>query len=104
MQNRVKTPQEKKVLSYAKDRRNTYGENVKSSRTSIRQNKRLVNRANRHGLNQTLAQAANEQLLEKQEKIENAALGKRLKSWRKFPDEPLGEIVQKKVERRLSGK
>jgi hypothetical protein len=32
----MKTPQEKKHLSYAKDRRNTYGENSKSSRKAIR--------------------------------------------------------------------
>lgn len=30
-----KTPQDKKALSYAKDRRNTYGENDKSSRKAI---------------------------------------------------------------------
>ena len=33
-----KSPQEKKALSYAKDRRNTYGENDKSSRKNIPRN------------------------------------------------------------------
>src|SRR4028119_181715 len=42
-----KTPQEKKRLSYAKDRRNTYGENDKSSRKNIRRRKRHPNRSNR---------------------------------------------------------
>ncbi len=31
-----RTPQEKKALSYVKDRRNDYGENDKSSRKNIR--------------------------------------------------------------------
>ena len=39
-----RSPQEKKTLSYAKDRRNDYGENDKSSRKSIRRNKRVPNR------------------------------------------------------------
>ncbi|MFE2009824.1 hypothetical protein [Streptomyces sp. NPDC059491] len=42
-----RTPQEKKRLSYLKDHRNNYGENDKSSRKSIRRNKRFPNSANR---------------------------------------------------------
>ncbi|MFD0527546.1 hypothetical protein ACFQ1I_10530 [Kitasatospora arboriphila] len=42
-----RTPREKKRLSYLKDRRNAFGENDKSSRTSIRRRKRAVNSANR---------------------------------------------------------
>ncbi|UGT42762.1 hypothetical protein LTV02_04940 [Nocardia yamanashiensis] len=42
---RRKSPQEKKSLSYAKDRRNDYGENDKSSRRNIRRNKRFPHRA-----------------------------------------------------------
>ena len=38
------SPQEKKRLSYAKDRRNDYGENDKSSRKNIRRNKRACQR------------------------------------------------------------
>jgi hypothetical protein len=43
----MKTPQEKKKLSYMKDRRNTYGENGKSSRKSIRLSKALNEPATR---------------------------------------------------------
>jgi hypothetical protein len=42
-----KSPQVKKALNYAKDRRNDYGENDKSSRKNIRRNKRTPNRADR---------------------------------------------------------
>jgi hypothetical protein len=41
------TPQEKKRLSYERDRRNTYGENDKSSRKNIPRGKRLASRAAR---------------------------------------------------------
>ena len=53
MTKRRKTPQEKKILSYAKDCRNNYGENDKSARKTIprrkqqqRQNERRVLKAN----------------------------------------------------------
>jgi hypothetical protein len=44
-----RSPQEKKALSYAKDRRNVYGENDKSSRKNIRRNKRIPNKLRRRG-------------------------------------------------------
>jgi hypothetical protein len=52
--NRAKTPQEKKVLSYQKDRRNTYGESVHGARKAIPQRKAWVNRSYRHGVRQQL--------------------------------------------------
>lgn len=42
------TPQQKKALSYERDRRNVYDENDKSSRKNIPLRKRLVSKANRH--------------------------------------------------------
>ncbi len=44
---RRRSPQEKKALSYAKDRRNEYGENDKSSRRNIPRSKKFPHRANR---------------------------------------------------------
>jgi hypothetical protein len=49
------TPQQKKQLSYAKDRRNTYGENSKSSRKNIPLSKALDIRAERRAQESTLA-------------------------------------------------
>jgi hypothetical protein len=43
-----RTPQEKKSLSLAKDRRNVYGEAPHGARKSIPLKKKLRNRANRH--------------------------------------------------------
>ncbi len=51
---RRKTPQEKKKYSYAKDRRNAYGENDKSSRKNIPRRKKAPHRANRRRAGQIL--------------------------------------------------
>lgn len=51
----AQSPQQKKALSYRKDRRNGYGENDKSSRKAIPLRKALANRKSRHRANQALA-------------------------------------------------
>jgi hypothetical protein len=52
-----RSPQEKKRLSYSRDRRNYYGENDKSSRKNIARHKRRRHRAERHSVRQHLAAA-----------------------------------------------
>ncbi|GLX94684.1 hypothetical protein [Herbidospora sp. NBRC 101105] len=79
-----------KRLSYAKDRRNDYGENDKSSRKNIRRNKRFPHRANRRREHQILHAG-----------VEEVLYLKRPKRWRKYRDAPLGEIVQDRIERRM---
>ena len=44
---RIKSPQDKKNASLERDRRNTYGENAKSSRKNIPQSKQLSHQAER---------------------------------------------------------
>jgi len=90
------TPQEKKELSYAKDRRNAYGENDKSSRKNIPLRKRLVNRANRHQEQQLLSGVTGTPDTDTADVTEQRLLGTRPKSWRKSPDEPLGERLRKR--------
>jgi hypothetical protein len=87
-------PQEKKALSYAKDRRNDYGENDKSSRKSIRRRKRDPNRSDRHRERQVLANATGvtaDPVLA--EDAERALVVKKSKwytvRWRKRCDAPL---------------
>ena len=86
MTKRRLTPQEKKVLSYAKDCPNVYGENDKSSRKAIprrkqqqRQNERRVLKAN---LKKTI-EGTEEVTLERP----------KLGMWRKVADEPLGSRI-----------
>ena len=95
-----KSPQQKKRLSYLKDSRNTYGENSKSSRKSIRHHKRHVVRANRRQHEQATSQVTGAPDLDALEAAEIDALGHREKRWAKFADEPLGEVVQHKLRRR----
>ncbi|MBW6439025.1 hypothetical protein KZ829_35380 [Actinoplanes hulinensis] len=99
-----RSPQEKKALSYAKDRRNSYGENDKSSRRNIRRNKRTPNRADRHREHQLLAGATGLLAERVAERVEERLSAKKsmwvTKRWRKCPDAPLGDVVASKLRRR----
>lgn len=94
------TPQEKKALSYEKDRRNAYGGNDKASRKAVPLRKRLVNRANRHDEQRRLRQAVGPPDEGGAEAAEAGLAGRRPKRWRKWADRPLREHVQRRVERR----
>lgn len=101
-----RSPQEKKALSYAKDRRNDYGENDKSSRKNLRRNKRIPNRADRHREHQVLSAAAGIAVVpDVVERAEAKLLAKKsmwmTKRWRKWRDAPLGEIVEGRLRRRV---
>ncbi len=81
-------PRKKKEESLKHDRRNTYGENDKSSRKSIRRRKRLVNQIYRHKVNQVLetndTDAAEGSVAEIQRPY-----------WKKSPDQRLGDVLRK---------
>jgi hypothetical protein len=93
---RRRSPQEKNALSYAKDRRDVYGENDKSSRKNIPLHKRLVNKANRHTAQQQLREAGGLVDLDRAEHAEVRLAGGRPKVWRKQPDMPLGEYLERR--------
>ncbi|WP_405492848.1 hypothetical protein [Nocardia sp. NBC_00511] len=100
----AKSPQEKKALSYARDRRNAHGENDKSSRKAIRLNKRRPNRADRRQDRQTVAAVRGVVAPEVSEGAENR-LGTTTsnwfkRGWRKRPDIPLGEFVIRQLRKR----
>ena len=99
---RRRSPQEKKRLSYARDRRNDYGENDKSSRSAIRLNKRFPHRANRVLVRQDLRAASGILDLDRGSAAESTLLARRSKSWRKIPDSPLGDHVEAALTRRIS--
>jgi hypothetical protein len=102
---RGRSPQEKKALSYARDRRNDYGENDKASRKSIRRRKRDPNRSDRHRERQVLAGASgiavDPQVVED---AERALATKKSKwytvRWRKWRDAPLADIIENRLRRR----
>lgn len=88
-----KTPQQKKQLSYKKDRRNAYGENDKSSRTSIRFKKRYLNRSYRKSVRQRLNSSLSINSETAAFEIENEALAVKRKKWQKYPDITLKQHI-----------
>ena len=101
--NRRRTPQEKKRLSYSKDRRNAYGENDKSSRKNIARNKRNRVRAERHREQQQLSAASGPVDAEVEAALdERLARTRRGSRWRKFPDTQLGLHVERSLARRAA--
>jgi hypothetical protein len=92
----MKTPQENKQLSYAKDHRNTYGENSKASRKSIPLSKALDIRAERHVQDRTLSAALSASDLDELVDVEIQVKDSKPRQWKKSPDEPLGEVLAKK--------
>ena len=95
-----RTPQEKKELSYERDRRNVYGRAPHASRKLIPLNKALRNRANRHYENQQVdyqGPVPDEDLADEL----GSSLHHRVpQEWKKYPDAPLGEVVAKKSRKR----
>ncbi|MEU8513534.1 hypothetical protein AB0C76_18375 [Kitasatospora sp. NPDC048722] len=98
-----KSPQQKKLLSYLKDRRNNYGENDKSSRRNIRRNKQAVNSANRRREHLALAASAGADAAGEPaaDTIDRDLHRRRPKRWRKWPDLPLGQLVVSGLEQRV---
>jgi hypothetical protein len=96
-----RTPQEKKRLSYARDRRNNYGENDKSSRKNIPRSRAMMHRANRHRTHQVLGDAKGAPDAAVEDGVEQRLLNRRPKKWRKWRDSPLSEIVEYKLQRRV---
>ena len=98
---RQKSPQEKKVLSYAKDRRSNYGENDKASRKNIPLRKAKVNRAYRRKVNEILSEVDGG-TFEHADLVDGKAKNVKREFWKKCADEPLGTFLKRKLERRRS--
>ena len=96
-----KTPQEKKALSLANDRRNTYGNNQKAARKAIPLRKALESRRVRHKDNQALSQISqlDEAALDLAESSARHSVS-RLGGWQKSPDEPLGTVIDRALNAR----
>ena len=105
---KVKTPQQKKRLSYEHDRRNSYGENQKSSRKNIPRSKQRSHQEERRTIRQTLIAAqgtiAEEAVDDAQSQTLRQGRIKKLKAFRKSPDKPLGEVIERRLHRRQADK
>jgi len=95
---KVKNPQEKKRLSYSKDRRNAYGENDKASRKSIRSNKRATSQAERSKNNKLRSlftgKFDDDHADEVEIDIRSALKLRRVRGFKKYPDLPLKEYIE----------
>ncbi len=99
MKRKILTPQEKKLLSYLKDTRNTYGESRSRSRFSIARNKVYGNQALRHGQKLVLKQIL--KVTKKEIEIVEAKMKSvEPRRWRKWADSPLGELISDKLKDR----
>jgi hypothetical protein len=103
---KVKTPQDKKRQSYELDRRNTYGENQKSSRKNIPRSKQLSHQDERRSVRQVLVSVHGGVTREVADEAQSQAMikgrMKKLKGFRKLPDSPLGEVVKRRLRKRAS--
>ena len=95
------SPQEKKQLSYDRDRRNAYGENDKASRKAIPRGKRQAARAARRLASRHMPRNVTDVPVEQATDIDTTlAAARRKYRWRKEPDIPLRDYVARQKDRR----
>jgi hypothetical protein len=96
----VKNPKEKKLLSLARDRRNRYGENSKSSRKNIPRAKQRRHMDERRAVGEVLGRLKGN--IQEDEATQAEVLAKtkitvrRRRGFRKEPDTPLGVVLAAK--------
>ena len=98
---KVTDPQEKKRLSLAHDRRNSYGENDKSSRKNIPRSKALGHRIERRIVAEVLSHGhiavSEDQAAISEGTVKTRTRIKKLKGFVKTPDQPLSENIAIKL-------
>ena len=98
---KLKVPIEKKTASLERDRRNTYGENAKSSRKNIPRSKQLSHQAERRAANQplhTLSGPIDDDVAVLAEvDSRTKAIAKHRVGFRKLPDTPLKTVLARKA-------
>lgn len=99
-----RSPQEKKALSLARDRRNMYGESPHSSRKNIKRGKQNQHQEERRTANQALALinagSSEEQMIAQEVAAETRAKLHRLDGFKKEADRPLGDFIGRQQDRR----
>lgn len=96
----MKSPQEKKLLSYSKDRRYTYGESNKGARNTIPRAKAHGIRAERHSQDQLLAAAALVRGDDELAAIENSLKATKPRVWKKCADQSLALVLSERIRRK----
>ena len=100
MKRKKLTPQEKKELSYQKDRRYCYGNSPHGARKSVPSRKRSRNRANRRFVNLLWATIKGYVEVEHYDTVDSQTKHKTPNNWQKCPDESLKDNIARKNNRR----
>jgi hypothetical protein len=102
----VKNPEEKKRLSLARDRRNQYGENSKSSRKSIQRGKQRRHMDERRTAGEVLGRlkgrVQEDEATEAELRAKTRITDSQRRGFRKRPDTPLGVVLAAKKVRKKS--
>jgi Skp family chaperone for outer membrane proteins len=96
---KVLSPQEKKLLSYEKDCRNTYGESGSHSRHAIENHNNRDRRAFRRKANQVLV-TVQANTAEESESLDSEVKAVHRRNWKKYSDQALRIVVERKLNRR----
>jgi hypothetical protein len=100
----IKHPEEKKGLSLKRDRRNVFRENSKASRKNIPKGKQRCQMNERRKIAQELGKLAgplDEDVASNAElRVKLTITHSKNRGFEKIPDKPLGEVIQRKIERR----
>jgi hypothetical protein len=93
---RIRNPKDKKIRSYESDCRNIVAESGSSARKGIAKHKACASQALRKAVHDQLVTAGRgvESLEEFQVTVDRVGR----KSFRKFPDSPLAESIQRKID------
>lgn len=95
-----KSPQQKKAFSLAKDRRNTYGNSPQAARTTIPKRRQQRSQQERRLAKQMLGGAAAAVDAGRVDAMLDRVAVKRARAWKKWPDQPLGDVLRRKGRRR----
>lgn len=102
---KITSPPDKKRVSLARDRRNTYGESPHAARKNIPKRKAERHQQERHVasllLSEVLGNSDPSAIESIEGKVESRSLLKRRGGFKKFPDRPLGEVIELKRKRRI---
>lgn len=94
------TPQHKKKLFYAKDRRNRYGENPDASRRGIRIRKRHARRSRRRNATQELS-GIHDSSETASDDLPTTVTHAPVQTWQKTADTPVGEVTMRNLQRNI---
>lgn len=99
---RRRSPQEKKRLSYQRDRRDSYMESNKGARKTVPKAKRRRARTERRIVRSALPSTSLPDEIVAQEETFDARIASIGPGWRKSPGRTLGEHVRRQLDRRAA--